>query len=130
MGLSSKQSFNDGTFLLLSATSIQVMVFNMHANPSSRNREVKRSKTIWMELKLIVREFRTIFSMAPYLYFCISIFCWSASLNTSLIHLPQYYVTTGSTQIQAAMLMSMYGLTCCFSRVLTGMAASDEHVEG
>ena len=121
----------DGTFLLLSATSLQVMVFNMcmQTHPLEIER-TKRSKTIWMELKLIVREFRTIFSMAPYNYFCIRIFCCSASLNNSLIHLPQYFVTTGSTQIQAAMLMSLYGLTGCFSRFLTGMAASDVHVDG
>ena len=83
-----------------------------------------------MELKLIMLEFRNIFSMAPYLYFCISIFCWSASLNTSIIHLPQYYVTTGLTQMQAAMFMSLYGLKGCFSRFLIGMAAFDVRVDG
>ena len=83
-----------------------------------------------MELKLIILEFRKLFSTGAYLCFCISIFCWSASLNISLIYLPQYYVSTGSSPMQAAMLMSLYGLTGCFARILIGMAASDADVDG
>ena len=121
----------DGAFLLLSAVGLQVMVFNMciPTHPLEIERK-KRSKTIWMELKLIILEFRKLFSTGAYLCFCISIFCWSASLNISLIYLPQYYVSTGSTPMQAAMLMSLYGLTGCFARILIGMAASDADVDG
>lgn len=121
----------DGTFLLLSAVSLQVIVFNMCIE--THEIEFKRkesSKTFKLKVKLIIQELRKIFSMGAYLLFCISIFCWSTSINTSLLLLPQYYVSTGSTHTEAAILISLYGITGCFSRFLTGLAASDTDVDG
>lgn len=121
----------DGTFLLLSAVSLQVVVFNMCIKTHQlENKRKESTKTFKMKIKLILRELRKIVSMGAYLQFCLSIFCWSTSMNTSVLLLPQYYVSTGSTQREAAIMMSLYGITGCFSRILTGLAASDPHVDG
>lgn len=121
----------NGTFLLLSAVSLQTCVFTMciktHALEKKR-RDV--SNTISDRVKLILRELRKITSNGAYCCFCVSIFCWSASINTSVLFLPQYYVSTGSTPLQAALFMSVYGITGCLSRILTGLAASDINVDG
>lgn len=121
----------DGTFLLLSAVSLQVVVFNMCIETHElENNRKETSMTFKMKVELIFQELRKIFSMGAYLQFCISIFCWSTSVNTSVLLLPQYYVSTGSSHTEAAILMSLYGITGCFSRILTGLAASDPRVDG
>lgn len=63
----------DGTFLLLSAVSLQVIVFNMCIE--THEIEFKRkeiSKTFKMKVKLIIQELRKIFSMGAYLLFVLA----------------------------------------------------------
>ncbi|XP_061172481.1 monocarboxylate transporter 6-like isoform X2 [Saccostrea echinata] len=122
----------NGTFLLLSAVNLQTCVFTMCIKTTEleKKRKGERSETISEQLKWILQEFKRIISNSAFCCFCVSILCWSISINTSVLYLPEYYVSTGSTQAQAATFMSIYGITGCLSRILTGLAATDFNVDG
>ncbi|XP_048745860.2 monocarboxylate transporter 2-like isoform X4 [Ostrea edulis] len=121
----------DGAFLLLSAVSLQTCVFIMCIRIHHLERRGgKRSQTLSWRMKKIVNGIRGIFLNRAFCFLCISILCWSTSLNTSVLFLPQYYISTGSSQWQAAFLMSLFGIINCLSRTITGLAASDPNVDG
>ncbi|XP_061178464.1 monocarboxylate transporter 2-like [Saccostrea echinata] len=120
----------DGTFLLLSAISLQTCVFTMCIGIHEIERERKSPQKFSTRLKLVVYDLRKLSSNGAFCLLCISILCWSTSLNTSVLFLPDYYKSTGSSELQAASLMSIYGVFNYFSRVITGLAASDDQVDG
>ncbi|XP_062566298.1 monocarboxylate transporter 6-like isoform X2 [Saccostrea cucullata] len=121
-----------GSFLLLSAVSLQSCVFTMCVKTTEleKKRKGERSETVTKQLKWVLLEFQRIISNSAFCFYCVSILCWSISINTSVLYLPEYYVSTGSTQTQAATFMSIYGITGCLSRILTGLAATDFNVDG
>ncbi|XP_056004935.1 monocarboxylate transporter 12-like isoform X3 [Ostrea edulis] len=121
----------DGAFLLLSAVSLQSCVFIMCIRTHHLERRGgERSHTLSWRIKMIAEDVYGIFLNRAFCFLCISILCWSTSLNTSVLFLPQYYISTGSSQWQAAFLMSLYGIMNCLSRTITGLAASDPNVDG
>ncbi|XP_062573494.1 monocarboxylate transporter 2-like [Saccostrea cucullata] len=120
----------DGTFLLLSAISLQTCVFTMCIGIHDIERERKKPQKFSERLKVVVHDLRKLFSNGAFCLLCISILCWSTSLNTSVLFLPDYYKSTGSSELEAASLISIYGIFNYFSRVIIGLAASDKQIDG
>ncbi|XP_062583700.1 monocarboxylate transporter 12-B-like isoform X2 [Saccostrea cucullata] len=120
----------DGTFLLLAAISLQTCVFTMCIGIHDIERERKRPQKFSERLKIVVHDVRKLSSNGAFCLLCSSILCWSTSLNTSVLFLPDYYKRTGSSELEAASLMSIYGIFNYFSRVIIGFAASDKEIDG
>ena len=121
----------NGTFMLLGAVTFQSAVFAMTLTPhtSETNSQLKDIEPLEKEkcsaycISDALYGYTSLIYNASFCVLCLSILCWSSAVNTCTIFLPDYFITSGSSASEAALILSLFGLGNVISRLLTGLSS-------
>ena len=111
----------DGALLLLGAVTFQASVFGalIRPHPLEIERQCVTSKSVFKT----ITDHIVIIKNPSFVYLCLSILAWSMAVNISVMFLPEYFISTGSTSYQAAIFISVFGFGNMISRILIGFAS-------
>ncbi|XP_048247148.1 monocarboxylate transporter 12-like [Haliotis rufescens] len=127
-----------GAFLILGGISLNICVSGMLMRPSKYEQDRQRHDFIGNSLRqkvltIMCGDFSRFFSIMKklsFLYFVISVLCFSIAAATEYMFLPEYFIKQGSTFQEGSFAIAVSGLGCIVSRVLTGFASTDKSIGG
>ncbi|XP_067670602.1 monocarboxylate transporter 12-like isoform X1 [Haliotis asinina] len=125
-----------GAFLLNGGVMLNLCVFGMLLIPSPFERERRRtSATRQLSCRQTLRslcghclQFIAVLKSPSFVILSFSIFCYSVSLSTLYLYLPDFFFKNGATLQDSSLAISFSGIGSMVSRVLVGFAANDESV--
>ncbi|XP_013419665.1 monocarboxylate transporter 13 [Lingula anatina] len=125
-------TLGSSAFLSLSSAAFSSMASNLSQLFASNNHIVVAEDRTNFGCMAYVRGLLDIrpLKSAAFISFSISVFFFAAAYVTCGVHLIAYTVQHGTSPLQAAILLSVYGAGNLFSRLLAGAATNDkEHVD-
>ncbi|KAL5004460.1 hypothetical protein ScPMuIL_017916 [Solemya velum] len=126
-----------GAFLILGVTGFQTCVFGslLRPHPLERKRKIrvehnKISQNFFRRFNFSndCLQHIDIFTNVQFLSFLACCLTWCAGVGIALLYLPAYYVSRGSTDIEASFLVTFVGIGSIISRILVGLFVNDETV--
>lgn len=83
-------------------------------------RIVKKPPSSWQLLKASCDIF--MFRDSTFILFAVNGLLWNFGISIVMVLLPEYIVSEGMTRAQAANILSLWGISNCISRPITGLA--------
>lgn len=97
----------------------------IHTLLSDRNEAVYPSVGVGKISRMCCNVYSFVVPLRGYLVFSISMMLWMLGESAAVFHLPNYAQQKGSSSPEAAILFTAMGVGSVFSRITTGMVASD-----
>ncbi|XP_067670402.1 monocarboxylate transporter 12-like [Haliotis asinina] len=125
-----------GAFLITGGITFHACVTGMLMRPSVIERKRKRDITGGGRLrrKIILSlcgdcsRIGKVVKNVSFLFFAFSIFCFALGLSAEYLFLPDFCMKQGATFRDASLVISTSGIGSVISRILTGIASSDENI--
>ncbi|XP_046559484.1 monocarboxylate transporter 12-like isoform X1 [Haliotis rubra] len=121
-----------GTFLIAGGITFHVCVAGMLMRPTQFERRKQHTavttQSRWTMCGDICRLY-SVLSNVSFLFFLLSLLCFSIAVSTEYLFLPDFFIKQGSTFQEGAFVISVSGIGSTASRVLVGLALSDERIE-
>ncbi|XP_060082442.1 monocarboxylate transporter 13-like [Ylistrum balloti] len=125
----------EGIFICLAGLSLQSIVFSVMIFPSSLEMKHKsnstntRKGTNSQDTTSFCVNMIKLFKTRSFVVLLISLYIANFGTYIVYIHLANYTTHKGSTEMEAALLLSIIGLCSCVSRILAGLACNSEVIE-